>query len=333
MRLFALLLGRLSSAVRAPAWVADKFPRIKAHPDPAACVPTAAHPAQAAHLPRLLPRKPVWMLLLCALLAGFRPAAGADKPLILGVFPHLTAKQTIETYRPLVTTLKDRLQRDVVVYTARDFRTFVARTRQGEYDILLTAPHLAWLARQDAGYRPLLKYVEPVHGLLVVRSDSPFNTPDALRGHTIATADAIAVAGLAIEAGLATQGLRRNIDYHIMDAGTHTNAVMQVVGKRADAAMVGKHAFKLLPDDLRSQLRVLTETPPLSSLMYLTHPRLRDREAEAVRRALLDFSTIPEGQAFIQRGGYGGFASVDGNELSAFRPYALQAQEILRATQ
>ena len=36
--------------------------------------------------------------------------------------------------------------------------------------MLLTAPHLAWLARQDAGYQPLLKYAEPVRGLLVVKS-------------------------------------------------------------------------------------------------------------------------------------------------------------------
>ena len=76
---------------------------------------------------------------------AMRPAACADKPLVFGVFPNMTAKQIVETYQPLATALEKKLQRRVIVYSARDFRTFVERTRKGEYDILLTAPHLAWL--------------------------------------------------------------------------------------------------------------------------------------------------------------------------------------------
>jgi phosphonate transport system substrate-binding protein len=275
--------------------------------------------------------KPVVLLgLFLLLIACMRPAASANTPLVFGVFPNLTAKQIVEIYRPLADALEKRLQRRVVIYSARDFKTFVARTRQGEYDILLTAPHLAWLARQDAGYRPLLKYVQPVRGLLVVKSASPFYEEDALRGRTIATADSIAVAVLAIQAEMAAHGLRPNIDYQTVDSGTHINAVMQVINGRADGAMLGLHPYKLMPPDLRQQLRVLVETPPLSSLMYLTHPRLRDAEAQSIRMALLDFAATPDGLAFMQRGGYGGFAKVDGSELRAFRPYALQAQAMLR---
>ncbi|KVW96255.1 ABC transporter substrate-binding protein [Thiobacillus denitrificans] len=267
------------------------------------------------------------------LIAGIQPACSADKPLSFGVFPHLTARQTVETYSPLADALEKHLRRRVAIYTARDFKTFVERTRQGEYDILLTAPHLAWLARQDAGYRPLLKYAQPVRGLLVVKADSPFYAPDALRGRTIATPDPIAVVVLALHAELAANELSRNIDYQTTDSGTHLNAVMQVINGRADAAMLGLPSYRLMPPELRQQLRVLAETPPLSSLMYLTHPRLRDAEAQAVRKTLLSFATTPEGQAFMQRGGFGGFADVDGNELQAFRPYALQVQEMLRAPQ
>lgn len=271
------------------------------------------------------------MLGLALLLgAAVRPSAGADKPLVFGVFPNMTARQIIETYRPLAGAMEKRLQRRVVVYSARDFRTFVERTRRGQYDILLTAPHLAWLARQDAGYRPLLKYAHPTHGLLVVRTASPFHAPQALRGHTIATADAMAVTVLAMQAELAASGLRYGIDYRTTDAGTHFNAVIQVLNGRADAAMLGMHPYLLLPPDQRRQLRVLAETPSVSSLMVLTHPRLRDPDAMAIRRALLDFAATPEGVAFMQRGGYGGFAAVDGSELRAFRPYALQAQDMLR---
>jgi len=268
----------------------------------------------------------VWLLI-----AGVRPAFSEDKPLTFGIFPDLTAKQTIEIYQPLANALETHLQRQVVIYSARDFKTFVERTRQGEYDILLTAPHLAWLARQEAGYQPLLRHGKPVHGLLVVKSDSPFVAPKALRGRTIATADSIAVAVLALQAELAAHGLRRDIDYQTIDSGTHFNAVMQVINGRAEAAMLGRHSYTLLPPELRQQLRVLAETQPLSSLTYLTHPRLHDAEAQTIRKALLNFAASPKGQAFMQRGGYGDFANFESSDLHAFRRYALQAQEMLRA--
>jgi phosphonate transport system substrate-binding protein len=311
LRLFSLRLGLSSRILHAFARAAGKIAV-----------------AGAARQPAKLKLAALLGFLLLAM--GSRPAFSADKPLIFGVFPHLTAKQIVETYRPLADVVEKRLQRRVSIYSAPDFATFVARTRQGEYDILLTAPHLAWLARQEAGYRPLLKYAQPVRGLLVVKSDSPFDAPAALRGRTIATADPIAVAVLAIQAEMAARGLKRDSDYQTTNSGTHLNAVMQVINGRADAAMLGLHTYTLMPPELRRQLRVLAETPPLSSLMYLTHPRLRDAEAQAVRKAMLSFATTPEGRAFMQHGGYGGFTDVNGNELRAFRPYALQAQEMLR---
>jgi phosphonate transport system substrate-binding protein len=253
-----------------------------------------------------------------------------QSPLTFGVFPNLTARQIVEIYRPLANLLEKQLHRPIIIYSARDFRTFVERTQQGEYDILLTAPHLAWLARQDAGYRPLLKYAQPTHGLLVVRADSAYRTPEDLQGRTLARADPMAVTALAIQAELAAYGLRQDADYRLVDAGTHNNAVMQVINRRADAAALGLHPYRLLPPELRGQLRILIESPPLSSLMYLVHPRLRDSDAQAIRKALLAFAASADGQAFLQRGGYGGFAQVDGSELRAFRPYALQVQDMLR---
>lgn len=271
-------------------------------------------------------------LAACVLLAlASLPAAGAEPPLVLGLFPHLTPRQIIETYHPLVDALERRMGRPVALFSARDFRTFVERTRRGEYDLVLTAPHLAWLAQQAPGYRPLLKYAHPPRGLLVVRADSPFDQPSALRGRTIATSDASALAVLAIQGELAGHGLKRDVDYRTAEAGTHLNAVMQVVNGRADAAVLGLHPYKLMPPDLREPLRVIAETPPLSGLMFLVHPRLAEREAQAIRKALLHFGASPAGQAFLQRGGYGGFAAVDGSELHAFRAYALQVQEMLEA--
>lgn len=273
------------------------------------------------------------LVLFLLLITGSHPVISAPPaPLVFGVFPHLPARQIVEIYRPLASELEKQLHRRVVIYSARDYKTFATRTRLGAYDIILTAPHLAWLARQEAGYRPLLKYAQPVHGLLVVKADSPFDSAAALRGHTIATPDPIALAVLAIQAEMSGQGIQPDADYQMVESGTHLNAVMQLLNGRAEGAMLGVHAYTLMPPHVRQQLRVLFETPPLSSLMYLTHPRVRDTEALSIHKALLRFAASPEGQAFMQHGRYGGFSNTDSSELHAFRPYALQAQKMLQGS-
>lgn len=272
---------------------------------------------------------PVGALLL--VLLTLQAAYAAEKPLVLGVFPNMTAKQIVVAYRPLADSLEKHLLRRVVIYSARDFKTFADRTYHGEYDIVLTAPHLAFLARQEAGYRPLLKYTQPVHGLLVVRDDAPLRDLGDLRGRTLATADPLALVVLATHAQLGEHGLRRDHDYRTLDFSTHLNAAMQVINGRADAAVLGLHPYNLMQPELRRQLRVLAKTPPLSSLMFLTHPRLRDAAVQAIHTGLLRFAATPKGQAFIQRGGYGGFVEATGRELESFRPYALEAQTLLRA--
>lgn len=274
------------------------------------------------------------LALVLWLMAGPCASWASDAaPLILGVFPYVTAKQIIETYRPVARALEKKLQRHVLLYTARDFKTFAERTRQGEYDILLTAPHLAWLARQEAGYQPLLKYALPVRGLLVVRSDSPFRSLEALRGHTIATADSIALVVLATKAEMSAHGLRDNIDYRSTDAVTHINAAMQVINGRADGAMLAQQPYKMMRPELSQQFRVLAETPPLPSLMYLTHPRLSGIDVLAIRSALLTFATSSDEQAIAHRNGHGDTGPIDNGELHAIRPYALQVQVMLRKAQ
>jgi phosphonate transport system substrate-binding protein len=291
----------------------------------------------SANLPtQPCPTQPARRVALCALallcgLFTLRPLWAAETPpLVLGVFPNTTAKQIVETYRPLANALEKTLQRRIEIYSAPDFKTFAERTRKGEYDLLLTAPHLAWLARQDAGYRPLLKYTNPVHGLLVVKTGSPYRDVNALRGRTIAIPDPLAVVVLALQADLAQSGLNNGRDYRTFNADTHANAAMQVVKGSADAAMVGQLPHALFPPDVRNQLHVLLQTPPLSSLTYLTHPRVRAADVQTLRDGLLAFMDTPAGQAFLKKGSFGGFSSLDGNELDAFRPYALQTQKMLQ---
>lgn len=270
------------------------------------------------------------LALVLLFLTGLRTGWADDtRPLVLGVFPYVTARQIVEIYRPMVKALENKLQRRVLLFTAPDFITFAERTRQGKYDILLTAPHLAWLAHEEARYLPLLKYDLSIHGLLVVKSDSQLKHLEDLRGHTIATPDSLALVVLAGKIEMAASGLRVNIDYQLKPSGTHINAAMQVIHGRADGAILAQQTYKLMRPELQQQLRVLAITPRLSSLMYLTHPRLPVTEVQSIRTALLDFSASPDKQARKHHRSNGAIEPIDDAMFQALSPYALAAQRIL----
>ena len=55
---------------------------------------------------------------LCGLFV-LQSAQGADKPLVLGVFPNMTPRQIVETHRPLADSLEKHLQRRIVIYSGQ----------------------------------------------------------------------------------------------------------------------------------------------------------------------------------------------------------------------
>ncbi len=89
------------------------------------------------------------------LVLGPSALASENTPLTLGVFPYVTPAQLASFHTPLKDYLAKSLQRPVSLVTAPDFDSFVDRTRKGQYDIIITAPHLGRLAETRDSYKRL----------------------------------------------------------------------------------------------------------------------------------------------------------------------------------
>lgn len=198
--------------------------------------------------------------------------------------------------------------------------------------MLLTAPHLAWLASEETGYVPMLQHARPIRGLLIVQADSPFQSLASLRGQTIATATPISMVVLAAQTDLEAQGLKNNLDYVSTPATTHVNAAMQVVNKRAGAAILAQESYAMVRPEFRKRLRILHQTQELPGLVYLTHPRLDLQASDAIRTALLTFAGGAQGKAFLEQGSHGSMNPISPTDLLAMQPYAQQALEQLKQT-
>lgn len=243
------------------------------------------------------------------------PHAAPAAEFSFGVFPNFSARVLVETYQPLGNYLGGALGQPVHLESAPDFFTFHERTLAGDYDLVLTAPHMAWLAWKEGGYKPILIYKEPVRGFVVVRTDSPYEDLPDLRGKRIAIPDPNAVVNIRMEKILAQAGLGLGRELTVTEAGSHTNAATYVDERQADAAIVGYFPFKRLPQTMQDKLRVLAETPALPGLVFLVRPRTPAAREQAIRQAIEKFMLGEEGQAFLRKTGAGGVRPLNKNEL------------------
>ncbi len=241
-----------------------------------------------------------------------------------GVFPQLSTRTTAETYQPLADYLSAALGQPVNLESAKDFFTFHTRTIEGEYELVLTAPHLAWLAWKEGGYRPLLIYREPAKGFVVVKADSPYRRLGDLKGKTIAIPDTNAVVNIRLAKILAGRGLNPGRELTVREAGSHTNAAAYVDTRQTDAAVVGVFPFLRLPSAERKRLRILAATPDLPSHVFLVHPRMDSQREREIRQAIEGFMRSEAGLDFLEKTGFRGVRALEKDELKQVEGDALE---------
>lgn len=264
--------------------------------------------------------------LLLALLSSLSNAA--PQPLSVGLFPNLSTRLLLETYQPMREFLEQKLGRPVTLYTAPNFNSFVSRTQNGEYDLIVTAPHFARLAQTESGYLPLFSYRSNIAAVIVVAKNSRFTDFDMLAGQKIAAPDRIALVTILGLKMLRDKGLEPGANYNLHWAGTHGNVALTVQRGEAAAGIIGTLPLKQLPDSLSRQLHVLSTSPDIDSQMILAHSRLAAAQIQQIKDALLQFEQSPVGQQFFRTSSLKGLKPLGADDLKPLDPYAKEVKRM-----
>ena len=267
------------------------------------------------------------LLLCCSLPLGARAAV---TPLVIGLFPNLSPRRQFHLYQPLADYLERRLARPVQLYTAKTPRAFVEATQLGNFDIVLTPPHLAWLAEQEAGYRPLATYASTIRGVLVVAASSGLHTAAELKGSEIAIPDPLAFVTILGVAYLQEAGLHQDIDYRFLNRRTHNNAALAVINGEVPAAIINILFFNQLPETVRSKLRIIGATPAVKSFFFMANPRLSPTTVGAVQDALLAFGTTRQGRLFLDHSHFERILTSDPHGLTAMARYGAETLRLMK---
>lgn len=247
--------------------------------------------------------------------------ANEKAALTLGVFPYVTPVQLAAFHTPLKDYLADNLQRPVTLVTAPDFDSFIERTRQGQYDIILTAPHLGRLAETRDGYKRLAQTGHFVQGIFLARKDSDIHKIEDLRGKTVMIAQRVSIIYQMAEHLLRKKGLVPGESVTIIETRTHNNSMHAPLRGEADASVTGTLLWRVLQDEQKDRMRVIGTTEEAPGFLLMAHPRVAPQDIEKIKKLLLDFHRVPGNETYFSTNGFEKFQPVDDKSMKRLDPY------------
>lgn len=260
----------------------------------------------------------------------FQGAALADtKTLRIGVLPTLSPRLLLKNYEYVRLYLAREIRQPMELGTGTGFADFHRQAVGDEYDVLLTAAHLARLAQREKGWIPLATYKTANRAILLVAKNGPIHSYEDLRGRMITSTDPLALVVMQGRQWLQEKGLKPNRDYQYIDAPSFTSAAHAVVQKQVALAIVSPSSYKQLPEALKSETRIFEALPEIPALVWMVHPK-SGLDPARLKRLLLDFtSDVPEGKEFYQSTGYQGIREVTPEQIQALDIYADEAKALM----
>lgn len=258
----------------------------------------------------------VFMLVL----AGLSHAA-EKMELSLGLFPYVTPGQLIQFHIPLKNYLSQTLGMNINLVTAPDFESFMTSTEKGEYDIVLTAPHMGRLAEKRDGYHRLAMTGHHVQGLFLVKKDSAINSLEDLKDKKIMVAQRISVVYQMVLRTLAQKGLEDGKNVTIIETKTHNNALYAPLRDEADASVTGILLWETLGQEYKDKLKVIGSTNSVPGFVLMAHPRVTALIQKKLQRALFDFAKTTEGKAYFESTRLKAFLPIDNKTMKTLDPY------------
>lgn len=222
----------------------------------------------------------------------------------IGLLPYLSPDLLMSRYAPLIDYVGQQLHLKPLPETAPNFPTYVKRAAGYEYDLYVTAPHFAALAEEKYGYKRIARLTRELDGAMVVHVDSDLQSIEQLSGKKLATPDHLAIITILGELALQEHGIEPEKDIQIVSAPSHNTALLEVIAKRADAAVVSAAVYESMQPKLKSQLRLIYSTQKVPHMMFLASPEIPEWEYNDLKKAILDYTATGAGEKFFKESGY-----------------------------
>lgn len=260
--------------------------------------------------------------LLCIGMVLFSPVQAADvSRLTLGIFPYYSSEKLAALHSPLKKYIDSHIDQSLMMRSAPNFKTFAKRTNEAQYDLVITAPHLARIAERNAGYRCLAITGNVSYAVFAATDDQGIQQVEDLRGKTLALPPKRAIIHqLALET-LREAGLKPNEDVHLIVLNSHNGAMLAALEGQVDAAAFGLPTWKGASTEHKQQLTNFARSKEIPGFAFLTHNRIDEQVNQEIKAALFQFPETEAGQQYLKTTGLEGFIAADKMTLQGLDSY------------
>ncbi len=257
-----------------------------------------------------------FLMVMALWLTALTVNAQQPQTLILGVFPYLSPSQMIEQLNPLRKRFEEALGVPVSLQSAPDFNSFVQRTTRGDYDLVLTAPHMGRLAQKRDGWQLVAMSGQQTATVILVRKDSGITRLEELRGKRMSVGSIRSVTYLLAEEALLRKGVKPGRDLDMIETATFSNVVQSVfkgeVAAGATPTLLWDKWIHVNAEQ-HGQMREIFRAPPPNpnSFLVMCPPKTEPAVIERLRESLLTFKNTDAGREFLQKSQFESFLPPD----------------------
>ena len=266
-------------------------------------------------------------LLLALSIAAPLSAQAQDsaKPLGFGIVPQQAASRLAEDWAPLLAEISRRSGVPLAFRTAPSIPVFEERLGLGDYDLAYMNPYHYVVFHAAAGYNAFAKEQERrIKGILVVRKDSAYRKTADLAGKTV-----VFPAPAAFAASILPQAEfgRLKIPIEAKFVASHDSVYRAVASGLQEAGGGIQRTFEAAPPEIRSALRVLTETPSYTPHAFAYHPRVPPEILAKVLLAMESLSGDEAGRRLLAPLAFKGIAAAQDKEWNDIRALDIKLLE------
>lgn len=269
----------------------------------------------------LISRRLLCLVTLAGISAPRASLAQTAAAIEIGVLPNISARALLGQYQPLHDFFA-RSQQPVQISTAPNWSIFHERTLAMEYDLVVTAAHLARLAQLERGMVPLLSFSPNIKALIAVAKSRPLKDIAELRGQVLVLSNPQSLVTFRGLQWLAEKGLQRDRDFRTINVPTDDSVGSVVVRGDAVAALLSSGEFRATPDAVKPQFEIMTTIAEVPSFVVLASPRLAAPVQQALKTQLQAFANnSAEGKAFFGNTGFTGIGEVPPGVMASMDHY------------
>ncbi len=243
-------------------------------------------------------------------------------PLVFGFLPIVSSERLVRRFSPLTEYLSEKLGVEIRMETAPDFKSFVQRTDEGKrYDILFTAPHLYYLAKQNSDYRAIVRVDRPgMKAVIVTSLTSTIKSIEDLRGRRLATTDPLALATVLARARLEQAGIDPDNDLTLIATPSHNASLLSCYRGTTDAAVLIRPLYLRARSEIRDNTRIVAETESVPHMPIAVAPWVDEHVARRLRDILVNMSDDPQGRVVLQHLDWPGFVAAQPGDYDGLGP-------------